>query len=242
MRRARHLVQVLPSVGHIAVEDEGSRINGRLEGALSRSQRRAILGSVLHAHGLDSLTSHRLGGRILSEELRVRHSRIIEGDMIVHGAVEVFSVRRMSRVVVLRALHIEVGDPAELTVNISIAGHARVVRHPGTLDLVHFIRVRLALRLEKDGLFCLEVLIEKLLVVRVVTLIEETRAMMMPLVPLFVRRSQHTIIGVLVHNHLDSGLSVGRIDRAHSSLLLEDARESVTSEWRLAIEGCNWRA
>ena len=132
--------------------------------------------------------------------------------MIVHGSIEIFSVSRVSRIIILRALDVEIGDPTKLSINISIARDSRIIGHSRSFHLIHFVRISLALRLKENGLLGLEVLIKELLVVRMITLIEETRAMMVSLVPLLVGRSQHAVVRVLVHNHLDGGLCVCRID------------------------------
>ena len=92
----------------------------------------------------------------------------------------------MSRIIVLGALDIEVWNPAKLSINISVARDTRIVWHSRTLDFIHLVGIGLALRLQKNGLLRLKVLIKELFVVRVITLIEETRAMMVSLVPLLI--------------------------------------------------------
>ena len=236
------LVQVLPFVGDIAVEHEGSRINRRLEGALSRSQRRAVLRSVLYAHSLDSLAGHRLCGSILSEKLGVRHSRIIEGDVIVHGTIEVFSVRRMSRVIVLGALHVEVRDPAQFTINVPLLAHLGVIRHSGTLHVVHFEWVQFSSWFQQDWLFLLECFVKVLLVVCVIIRVENRWAEMMSLVPLIVIWGQHAIVRILVDDELGRSLSVGGVTSLKLSMCSKDISKPLTSEWRFAIDRSNWRS
>lgn len=63
---------------------------------------------------------------------------------------------------------------------------------------------------------------------------------MMSLDPLLIRWRQHAIVGILLHNHFDCGLSIGWVSCAHSCLLLEDACEPLAPEWRLAIQRSNW--
>ena len=40
--------------------------------------------------------------------------------MVVHWPIEILSVCNVSQIVVLAALYVKVGDPAELTINVSI--------------------------------------------------------------------------------------------------------------------------
>ena len=87
-----HSVDVLPSVGDIPVEHEGCRVDRGLESALVGSECRSILGPVLNTHGLDTLTGNGSSWGILAEELGVRHGRVVEGDVVIHRAIEVLSV------------------------------------------------------------------------------------------------------------------------------------------------------
>ena len=61
--------------------------------------------------------------------------------MIVHWSIEVLSVAPVPVSVILRALHVEVGNPAQLSIDISVFRDVRVVWHPCSLDLVHLIWV-----------------------------------------------------------------------------------------------------
>jgi len=68
--------------------------------------------------------------------------------VIVLGPVEELSIGWVHLFVVFTALDIEVGDPAELAVDISFLCKLRVVRHTRSLHLIFFIRVELSLRMD----------------------------------------------------------------------------------------------
>lgn len=55
--------------------------------------------------------SDRVSRSILSEELRVGEGRVGKSCVVVFGSVEVFSVGRMSLLVILGTLHVEVVNP-----------------------------------------------------------------------------------------------------------------------------------
>lgn len=160
--------------------------------------------------------------------------------MIIHRPVEVLPVSGMSCIVILGALDIKVWNPAKLTINISVFGYPRVVWHSRSLDFVHFIGIRLSLWFHKNRLLALELFVEILSIVSVILLIEEGRRVMVPLDPLLIRRSQHSIIRILLHNHLDGGLCISRISCAHTRLLFKNTREPLTPQRRLSIERGNW--
>ena len=61
------------------------------------------------------------------------------------------------------SLDIEVGDPAELAVDVSFFGEARVVGHARAFDFVLLIGVQLAVRLQQDVVLVPEVLPKVLL-------------------------------------------------------------------------------
>jgi len=83
----------------------------------------------------------------LTEELRVSHRRVVKGHMVVHGSIKVFPVCCMSGIIVFGALNVEVGDPAELSIDIAVLGNSRIIRHPRSFDLIHLVRIWLSLRL-----------------------------------------------------------------------------------------------
>jgi len=99
-------------VWDISVKHKRSCVKRSLKCALSGSHCWAVFGSVLHWHCLDPLFSHWSLWRILPEEFRVRHRGVIESNVVVHRAVEVLSVRWVSNVVILGALHIEIRNPS----------------------------------------------------------------------------------------------------------------------------------
>ena len=59
---------------------------------------------------------------VLAEELLVGERSVIELLVIILGAVEELTERRVHLVVVLRVLDIEVRDPAELAIDVSLLG------------------------------------------------------------------------------------------------------------------------
>ena len=83
--------------------------------------------------------------------------------MVVLRAIEVLAVGRMPSVVIFRVLDIEVGDPAELAINVTLLRHLCVVRHASALHVVLLVRVQLALWVHQDPLLVLEVFVEVLL-------------------------------------------------------------------------------
>ena len=64
--------------------------------------------------------SHGAFRGVLAEELLVRQRRVVELVVIVLWAVEKLSVSRVHLMVVLRELDIEVGNPAELAIDITL--------------------------------------------------------------------------------------------------------------------------
>lgn len=159
--------------------------------------------------------------------------------MIIHGSIEILSVSDVSNVIIFGALDVEIGDPAEFSVDVSILGDVRVIREPGTLDLIELERIVLPFGLEKIWLLLAVSFIKELFVVSMVSFIEESWTDMMSLVPHFVRGCEHAIIGVLINNHLNSGLGIGRVGSSHASLLFEDASEPITTQWGLTVNRCN---
>ena len=83
-------------VRYVSIEHKWSCIKWSLKCALSRSHGRAILRSILNAHGLHFFSGNRFGRSVLSEKFRVGHGWVIEGDVIIHRAVEVFSISWIS--------------------------------------------------------------------------------------------------------------------------------------------------
>ena len=68
--------------------------------------------------------------------------------MVVHGGIKILTVKRVARVVILRAFDIEVGNPPKLTVYISVLRNRRVVRHPSSLDLILFVWIEFSAGLD----------------------------------------------------------------------------------------------
>ena len=83
--------------------------------------------------------------------------------MVVLGPVEELSVGGVELLIVLGELDVEVLDPAELSIDISLLCQLRIIRHSRTFDLIFIVRVKLSLRINHHILFVLEVFIEQLL-------------------------------------------------------------------------------
>lgn len=66
--------------------------------------------------------------------------------MVVFWGVEELSIVRVSLRVILRLDYVEVGDPAQLSKNVTALGDHRAVGHPGSFDLVFDVGVCYALR------------------------------------------------------------------------------------------------
>ena len=128
--------------------------------------------------------------------------------MVVHWPIEVLPVCNMSNVVILGALHVEVGDPTQLSVDVSVFRHVRVVRHSSSLDLIHFIWVVLPSWFKQYWLFGLELLVEVLSIVSVVLAIEHGWPRVETLIPLVIVRRQHTIVSVLLNDQLGGSFGV----------------------------------
>ena len=64
--------------------------------------------------------------------------------MIVHWPIKVLPVGHMSKMVILGALDIEVRNPAQLSIDVSVLGNVGVIWHSCSLDLVHLIWVVLS--------------------------------------------------------------------------------------------------
>ena len=167
-----NFINNFPSVRNISVKDKGCCVNWSLELALSGSHCWTILWSVLDAQGLDLFSSNWISWCVLSEELWIGHSWIIECYVIVHGTIEILSIGSMSCVVIFWAFYIEIWNPSELSINISILWNSWIVWHSGTLNIVHFIRIWFSLGFNQDWLFWLEVLIEVLSIVSMICFIE----------------------------------------------------------------------
>ena len=80
--------------------------------------------------------------------------------MVIFRAIKELTIRGMQFVVVLREFNVEVLDPAKFSVDISLFGQFRVVRHPCTFHFVFIIRVKLSLWVDHDLLLVLEVLVK----------------------------------------------------------------------------------
>ena len=88
--------------------------------------------------------------------------------MVVDRAVEVLAVGSVLVVVVFGALDVEVGDPAEFTVEVALTGDLGVVGHSRSFDLVHLVGVQFSLGLDELELGLSGLLVEELLEVSVV--------------------------------------------------------------------------
>ena len=83
--------------------------------------------------------------------------------MVVNGCVEVLAARTVAVLVVLAHFDVEVGDPAELAVDVPLGGALGPVREPGALQFVVFVGVWLAARRMPNDFLVAERLVEQLL-------------------------------------------------------------------------------
>lgn len=79
--------------------------------------------------------------RILPEELGVGHGGGVELGGVLDGSVEHLAVGHVSVFVVLRLFYFKIGDPAQLTEDVSFLHQSGVVGHPRSLHFVLFVRV-----------------------------------------------------------------------------------------------------
>jgi len=126
-------------VRNVTIKNERSCIKWSLESTLSRFHSWAILGSILNTHCLDSFSSYWLFWGILSKEFWISHCGVIECDMIIHWSIEVLSITTMSVMIILGAFYIEIRNPTELTIDISIFWNTWIVRHSSSFNFVHLI-------------------------------------------------------------------------------------------------------
>lgn len=101
--------------------------------------------------------------RVLSKELLIGHGLVVELVVVVLGIVEELPVSGIQLVVVLGIFNVEVGDPAQLTVDVPLFCHLGVVWHPGSFHFILLIRVQLSLGCDQGLLFVLARLAEELL-------------------------------------------------------------------------------
>ena len=99
-------------VRNISIKNEWSCIKWSLEGTLSGPHGWAVFRAVLNTHCLNSFSCNWFLWSVLSKEFRICHCRIIECYVVVHWAIEIFSVGPMSVIIILWALHIKIRDPA----------------------------------------------------------------------------------------------------------------------------------
>lgn len=151
--------------------------------------------------------------------------------MVVHWTIEILSVGSVSSVIIFRAFDIEVRNPAELSIDVTVLGHMRVVWHPRTLNLIHLVWVVLSPWLQKNRLFLLECFVEILPIVSMVSLVKKRWAVVMALIPLLVAWSQHTIISIFLHDKFGCCISVTWVIAAKLGMCFENICQSFASEW-----------
>lgn len=123
---------------------------------------------------------------ILPEELTIGQGRIREGNVIVFWSVEELFVHRVPLTIIFRTFHLEIVNPAELTIHISLSWHRWILGNSSTLYFVFIKRIHSLLLCElTDSLFLcqLVVFVKELLVVRSVLAIKLWRDYLMSNVP-----------------------------------------------------------
>ena len=83
--------------------------------------------------------------------------------MVVLGAVEVLTIGRVQFIVVLGALDIEVSNPTELPINVPLLREFCIIWHPGSLDFVLIVWIKLSLWMVHDVILVPEVFAKVLL-------------------------------------------------------------------------------
>ena len=226
--RFLYLSIVFPFIRDISVQNKRCGINRSLECALSWSHWRSILWFILYAHCLNSFSCDRLWWSILSEKFRIGHSRVVEGNVIVHWSVKILSVGDVSSWIVFRALNIKVWDPSKLTIDISVFWDSRIIWHPSSLDFIHLIWIMFSSWLNQNCLLRLESFIKILFVVSVICFIEERWTMVMSLVPLIIIWGKHAIVSIFLDYQFGSIFDIAWILR-HISMSSENIGKSFSS-------------
>lgn len=228
-------------VAHISVQNEGCCIQWCLECALGCTHGTAHLRLVENTHGLDIFFGNRSYWSILTEKLRVCHRWVVERSVVIEWLVEIFSCWSVSKVVVFWTLHVEVRNPTQLTIDVSVFWSFGVVWHSGSFELVKLVGIKFSFWFNQFLLGLSVVLVEKLFVVSMKFVVPFGRHGLMLIVPLVIIGSQHAIISVLVDNKPGSNLWTNSIF-AHSSMCFENISQSFASEWWLSIDTGNWRS
>ena len=215
-------------------------VDGCLECALGWPHWWAVPWLVLDSHCLNSFSCNRFTWSILPEEFRVGHCGIVKCNMVVHGSIKVLSVSRVSHIVIFGAFHIEIWNPAEFAIDVSILWNNGVVRHSGAFDFIHLIRVMFSSWFYKYGLFLLEVLVKIKFVVRMICSIEHGRRVVMSFVPLIIIWSQHSIVGILINNYLCGIFNIWRVLSSHLGMCSKDICQPFASKRWFSIQTRYW--
>ena len=85
---------------------------------------------------------------ILAEKFVRGHGCRVEAGMISFRTVEHLPTRRVDLVIVLADLHVEVRDPAQFAIDISLQREFSVLRHASALHLVFVVRIDRAFRIK----------------------------------------------------------------------------------------------
>ena len=83
--------------------------------------------------------------------------------MIVLWSIKELSIGWMKLVVVLRELDVEILNPAQLSIDVSLLGELGVVWHPSSFNFILIIWVKLSLWIDHHCISILEILSEVLL-------------------------------------------------------------------------------
>ena len=83
--------------------------------------------------------------------------------MIVLWVVKELSVGWMHLCIILGELHVEILDPSQLTIDVTLLSKLSVVGHPCSLHFIFIVRVQLSLGVDHLGVSVLEVFAKVLL-------------------------------------------------------------------------------
>ena len=185
--RVLHFLWNFVLVGDVSVQHEWRRVYACLERGVGRSHALTVRWFVKNTYRLNFLSRNWVSWSVLSEELGVGHCGVVKSCVVIHRSVEKLSHCCVSDVIVFAHLHVEVWNPTQFTIDISVFWHSTIVRHPGALEFVKLIWVQLTLRFDQRSLFLLELLVKILFVVSVIFFVKQRRDPVVPTVPLVLR-------------------------------------------------------
>jgi len=160
--------------------------------------------------------------------------------MVVSWGIEELFVRGMSVAIILCIFDVEITDPSELTVNVTVPRNFRVLGNASALDFILVVRVHIFLlcQLSNSRSLCqLKVFVEVDLVINMVLLIKRRRSNMMAVVPPGVR--ELSVICVVGNDLFFRHFEACRV--THSASEPEDSFGIFPPQRRIPVASRNWR-